>query len=398
MKRIAAVLLIVLLAVHLGADESIPPTMDQVEILYNEGKLEEALDAVNLYLAQNEGDPQAKQLKEGIELDLNLTRSRDLTTQALLLIDADEFKKARGLLGEALVADPGNTLAMELYVSLSDIVKAESIQEDIPKTDSTEDVTPVVAAGTAVVIAAAGSDEETGESDTSGSTESANPAGEENELESEEKTRSETPFGFSLGPRLTFANSNYLTLDSGITLLGVEADAWVFLPFWERRLGFSATYTGDLFKLSGSDAINFSTNRIKGLALIRTWLFDNGSSRTTIGGGIGYDFFALNNKETEGAYLIVNYAGPSISFFISDPVFARFLSGNFVNNLSFNLNIDGTISGGGSGTLFSLDLGFKASYYFGLLGIGLGYDFHGLYLGTTTETYNSIILTCDIAF
>ena len=259
----------------LGAEDAIPLSLDQVEILYNGGKLEEALDAVNLYLEQNEGDPQAIQLKEGIELDLNLTRSTELTTQALLLIDVDEFEQARALLGEALIADPGNTLAMELYVSLSDIVKAESVQEDIPQAEGTEDVTPVVAAGTAVVIAA-DSDEETGEgapSESTGSTESPSPASEEKEEESKEKSRSKTPFGFSVGPRLTFANSNYLTLDSGVTLMGVKADAWVFLPFWETRLGFSATYTGDLFKLSGSDAINFSTNRIKGLALIRTWIF-----------------------------------------------------------------------------------------------------------------------------
>ncbi len=390
MKRIAAVLLIIFFAMHLGAEDTIPPSLDQVGILYKEGKLEEALDAVNLYLEQNAGDRQAIQQKEIIVLDLNLTRSTTLTTQALLLIDAGVLGEARALLGEALIANPGNTLAMELYVSLSNIVKAESLQEEIPQTDSTEEVTPVVAAGTGAVVVA-GSEEETGEGDPSRSTESVSST-------VEEKSQDKASYGFSLGPRLTLANSNYLTLDSGVTLLGVKADAWVFLPYWDTRLGFSATYTGDFFKLSGSDVINFSTNRIKGLALIRTWIFDNGSSKTTIGGGIGYDLFALNNKETDGAYLIVKYAGPSISFFISDPIFARFLSGEFVNNLSFNLNIDGTFSSGGSGTLYGMDLGFQASYYFGLLGISLGYDFYGLYLGTTAETYNSISLTCDIAF
>ena len=51
-----------------------------------------------------------------------------------------------------------------------------------------------------------------------------------------------------------------------------------------------------------------------------------------------------------------------------------------------------------SGFLTNLDALFAAKYSFGVVGIDLGYNFYGFFLGSTVESYQSIYLKATFAF
>ena len=176
------------------------------------------------------------------------------------------------------------------------------------------------------------------------------------------------------------------------------ADAWVYLPFWDSRIGFQGRYAGDFIKLSSGSGVNFTTHRFVVSALIRTWLFDDETYRTTVGGSVSYNWFVNQNKESEGAYLIRQLIGPGIGFFVEDPIIARVADGSFSRNLSFRLATETYFSSGSSGLLVGLDLDIGATYQFGIMGIALGYDLYALFLAGTTETYNSIYVKAVAKF
>jgi hypothetical protein len=224
-------------------------------------------------------------------------------------------------------------------------------------------------------------------------------AAEEPPVETDKKSVDAIPFGFSLGPIITFANSNQPTIDSQATLLGLMADAWIYLPFWDTRIGFQARYSqGRYISKSSAPGENIATHRFVGSALIRTWLFDNDTYRTTVGGSLSYIWFINQNPEPEEAYLIRQLVGPGFGFFIEDPIIARFADGSFSRNLSFKLSTETYFSSDSGELLVGLDFDIGATYQIGIMGIAVGYDLFALFLAGATETYNSIYVKAVAAF
>ena len=391
MKRFFPFLILILFPAGLFGQDIVGTNLEQARELFNQGSILEALEVVEALLRDDVDNTEALKLKDAIELDQSLALSRDLTNRALLLIDKAEFTDARELLGRALVADPGNALAMDLYVSLSQVSKAESATPA-----STEQI-PQSSTDTAEETKATDSDAgEQIEPDDAAPVSTDDM--EDDKTVVPERQRDPVQFGFTAGPRITFANSNYLSLDSSVKLLGVGGDGWFYLPYWDTRIGISAKYAGSFIKISGINAIDFATNRLMISGIFRTWLFESGDLKTTLGGRISYDMFNLNNRETLGAYLITSFTGPGAGFFISDPVVARFTETEFMRNLLFDFNIDGSFSTGPDGTLIALDIGFGTTYSFSRWGVGLEYDFYGLYLDGTSESYHGILLSGQFTF
>lgn len=404
MKKVFVTLLLILITMVAVAQDI--PELSVATDFYTSGELDSALQAVTEILKEHPKDAQALRLKAAIEKDLAVNHSSDLTNDALLFIDQSQFSNAKELLRQALLANPNNELAMDLYVSLSHIDLAEAAQVQV---DDTKIVSATAIPNerneepTATTVVSATT--EATDSDTTTTTtlpvseeDSTTGSSEKPESEKKEKSGNSIPFGFSAGPRITFANSNQLTIDSKATLLGLEADAWMYLPIWDSRIGFQAGYAGDFIAMSSAEGVNFTSHRFVGSALLRTWLFDDETYRTTLGGSLNYNWFINQNKELEGAYLIREFIGPGFGFFIEDPIIARFADGDFSRNLSFRFSTDTYFSSGPSGLLTGLDLDVGAKFNFGPMGVALGYDLFALFLDGTRESYNSIYIKAVVDY
>lgn len=275
------------------------------------------------------------------------------------------------MLQQAVILDPSNDLARDLYVSVVEVSQIEEISDqgnsvallgpgitsrtrpmeepagasemgsvgDAPPTDAEtpapdpgEELPPRTAEDTAV------------ESDAQ-----ADPAseGSRRDFRPDRQTGMVAAAGqgssleLSVGPEFTLARSNAVPdVDSDVSLAGVRAKMLYVPGFQARRFGAALDYSGGVLKTSGEERIVFRLHRLSATALIRWKLTPGTSGELVVGARGGYDLLLMENLEDSGAYNFTQLYGPSAGVFISDPVLFRLIDRPFLESVRLNAGAD----------------------------------------------------------
>ena len=370
---------------HLAQAQSIESAREK----YESGDLEGALEETQILLKENSENLEAQSLASEVELAVKRKEAQALTERALVEINSRRFEEAYVYLKRALILDPENERARELYLSIHEVlqIEGESLEEVLERRQ--EELAAV--------------EEEP--------VEEAPPEAEPAEVVSErepseivrEKLKPEPVEEEPLSPRydsmfirsgivLPFANSNNLDyVDSSVTQLGIHLDGRYYFNFWERRLGLSLDYTGNLIKLGGSEYVNFGTHRLNFSVRIRTYFFERDYGRLTVGARLNYHLFLLNNREDQGVYNFTRLYGPSFGVFAEDPILYRFWKADFLRDVGFESGFNYLfLVGQGDSAPSSYEL-FVATYYdLKQYRFHLGYRRYSIRDSSVRETYNDL--------
>jgi tetratricopeptide (TPR) repeat protein len=305
-----------------------PQSIESARDKYESGDFEGALEEVQAILEQDSKNLRAQSLMSEIERAMKKVEAQELTERALVEINSRRFEEAYGYLEQALILDPENSQARELYLSIHEVLQVEG--------ESMEEMLKRQQEELAVL-------EEEPVGEVPAEVEPIEVEPEEEEEPEPEPVEEKAPLvrrydrvSIRGGFVFTFANSNNLNyVDSSVTLLGIRLDGRYYFNFWERRLGLSLDYTGDFLKLGGSEYINFGTHRLNFSVRIRTYFFDRDYGRLTLGARLNYHLFLLNNREDQGVYNFTSLYGPSLGIFFEDPVIYRFWKVSFLRSFGF---------------------------------------------------------------
>jgi tetratricopeptide (TPR) repeat protein len=323
---------------------------------------EEAIKELNTILESDSENVEAIELLGEIEKIGNKKRAEALTAKALVEIDNRRFEAAYKYLKEAIVIDPENLKARQLYLSIHDVMKVEE---------------------ESIALEATGEEKKT----VPGEAEAA-------PLSEEEKQKAPPRYDTAivkLSTSYDFANSNKLSyLDSRISMIGARVDARYYFDFFEKRLGVSVDYTVYPLKISGDERIKFIAHRVNASGRFRMFFFEDGPQRLTVGARLNYHFFTLQNLLEQGAYNFKQIYGPSLGIFISDPVVYRFVKNDFFKNFGLEGEFNYLFLIGQGAAPSSLELYLGAYYDLERFRFSLGYRLYSIATEAINETYNDI--------
>jgi hypothetical protein len=166
----------------------------------------------------------------------------------------------------------------------------------------------------------------------------------------------------------------------------------------KRRLGVSLDYTGNFLKLSGNDAIDFTTHRVNVSARFRTYFFEKEYGRLTVGARLSYHLFFLSNKMDEGVYNFTQVYGPSFGVFLEDPVLYRFWRNSVTRRLGFEGEFNYLVVTGGDDAPTSPEIYLGAYYDVDRYRFSLGYRSYGIKNDRVKESYDDIELGVGYRF
>ncbi len=325
---------------------------------YNNGDLNGALAELNAILKKEPDNLEARKLQNNIVHEMNKKESEKLTELALIEIDKKNFDNAQEFLKQAIKKDPDNKKARDLFLAIEEVKRAEGVKP-----------------GSEQIIT------------------SREQVGREEKPKQEQGTHDN--FFITLSPYFASSGSNAVSgIDSGVTHLGVKAEAVYYFNLLGGLLGLSLDYSGTFLKLSGLDEINIIIHKADAFARFRIHLFETDSFRTELGVKAGYRLYYLQNIESRGAYNFTLLYGPAFGIFFSDPVLARFINNDFLKNCGIEgeaglLLIPGE---GNQAWIFNLDFYLGIYYRMGSFCYCFGYSYYGIMREALSETSHAILV------
>ncbi len=319
---------------------------------YNAGDLTGAEEETKALLKKDSNNIDAIELLNRIETAIKKNKSEVLTKKALIEIDNRNFNTAFDYLKQAILLDPENDKARELYLSIKEVTDIEQTSEEEQKNLAAKTAAPTAPGKAAVVSSAPARAGETAPGISQGETALGNKKEQPavitpaikaekqaplpKKTPSEKKKQGNIVF-LKLSPSYTFAYSNNLSyIDSHVSFAGSRLEADYFFDFLMRLVGISLDYSGLFLKATGSQYINFMVHSLDASLVLRLFMLKDSFGNTmTLGTKLNYHFFYLYNLASAGVYDFVNLYAPSIGIFISDPVISRIIRIGFLKNLGF---------------------------------------------------------------
>jgi tetratricopeptide (TPR) repeat protein len=130
-KRTRYTTLILALCVIVAATSAFMPVVSRAQSLesaresYEQGNYTEAEEELREILAADSENNEALSLLREIELHRRKDEAAALTNRALIEINSRNFREAYALLERALILDPENRQARELYLSIHEVLQVE---------------------------------------------------------------------------------------------------------------------------------------------------------------------------------------------------------------------------------------------------------------------------------
>jgi hypothetical protein len=365
-------------------------TIESARDKYEAGDFVGAEDELRAILEQDSENFEANTMLYEIVTMTNIQESEKLTELALMEINSKNFETAFSHLEKAIILDPENTRARELYLAIYDVsLIEEGTMEEMIETEelaALEEEEEIVAPPEEAIPR-----EEVA---------LATPKPPEEMEEAEPPLKEYNRAFVKLASNLTFANSNNLDfVDSKVSMLGARFDGRYYFDFLSRRFGLSLDYSGNLVKMGGGDNIKFSAHRLNTAARFRHYFFENDFGRLTVGGRLIYHVFLLQNREDQGVYNFTRLYGPAIGVFVSDPVVYRFLKKNFFRNLGFEGEFTYLfLIGAGDDAPSSPEFYIGSYYDLKRYRFSLGYRRYTIRTSDIKENYNDIELGAGYRF
>jgi tetratricopeptide (TPR) repeat protein len=370
-------------------------TLESARESYERGDYTAAEEELKEILAENGENNEALALLREIELQRRKEEAVSLTERALIEINSRNFQEAYGLLERAVVLDPENSRARELYLSIHEILQVEGETLDQMLERREEELSIVEEPATEIPP-----EEERAVSEAV-SPEEEEPVPEEPAPPPEPEVVQRYDRAIIRGgPVFSFARSNNLDyLTSNVGLFGLRLDGRYYFNILQRGLGLSFDYTGSLLKLGGEDLISFGTHRMNFSARYRMYLFERDYGRLTLGARLNYHLFVLNNREPLGVYSFTRVYGPSLGLFFEDPVVYRFWKREFLKQFGLEGDFNYLVLVG-KGKQAPRASEWSLSVYYDLkrYRFNLGYRRYTLKNDAVRESYNDIELTAGYRF
>ncbi|TAL30360.1 MAG: hypothetical protein EPN93_19780 [Spirochaetes bacterium] len=251
--------------------------------------------------------------------DETVELSHRLTLQAQEELSRHRFADAYRLVQRAVMLDPANSEAKDLYMSLYELI-------DDPENRVIQTPEPRRAEHSAIVAQP--------KIESPGVRTVTVPAVDVRAPASGDRY-------VKLGFLYAQGESDYLDyVDSTVRLLGGRAEAGYYFQNAGPSFGLSADYTGYLFKTRGDPRIDILVHRLNVTVARREDFFGGYGRPLVVGVRAGYHLFLLQNRNTEGAYYFRELNGPLVGFFFSEPLFHRF----WKNDLLKPMGVEGGIN------------------------------------------------------
>jgi len=370
-------------------------TLESARDSYERGDYTAAEEELKALLAENGENNEALALLREIELQRRKEEAASLTERALIEINSRNFREAYALLERAVVLDPENSRARELYLSIHEVLQVEGETLDQMLERREEELSMVEEPVTEI------SSEEERAVSGEVSPKEEEPVPEEAAPPPEPKVEQRYDRALVRGGGVfSFARSDNLDyIDSNAGLLGLRVDGRYYFDVLQRGLGLSFDYTGSVLKLSGEDLISFGSHRMNFSARYRLYLFERDYGRLTLGARLNYHLFVLNNREPLGVYNFVRVYGPSLGLFFEDPVLYRFWKREFLKQFGFEGDFNYLVLvGKGKQAPRASEWSLSAYYDLKRYRFSLGYRRYALRNDAVRESYNDIELTAGYRF
>ena len=370
-----------------------PQSIESVKEKIKNNDLEGAQTEVIKILQKDKNNIDALELLNKIKKLKRQKESEILTKKALIAIDNEDFEVAYDLLEKALVLDPDNKKARDLFLSLNDVVNIEKKSEKEEQKIESEKI----AKKEEMQIAKAQESKvknvpEKKEEIVIKEEKNINQTISKEEKKKPKKQEFTNWLEAEVFPLFAFTKSNRLNyIDSSQSLVGSGLGVSYYPNFIKRKVGISIDYLSFFIKTSGSDYIKFNIHRFNISLKYRFYLLkDSKGNKLFIEPKLGYSYFYLNNLMNYGAYDFKKLYGPSIGVRLLDPVFYRFINKDFLKKIGmkavFNLlyipQKNAPIS-----PEFYIGSYYKIKKSFN---VNLGFRSYMIFKGDVHETYNDI--------
>jgi len=368
-------------------------TVDSARDLLKAGDYTGAEEELKSLLESEPDNIDALALLDEVQRTVKQEKARVLVEKALIEINNRNFDQAYAYCEQAILLDPENARARELYLSIHEVgeIEKKSVEEQVALE---KEKTPQEAAREKEK--AQTPEGETGVEKAAGA---AGPEVTTGKPKAPEKKPEYNRALIKIATAYSFSNSNNLDfIDSKISHFGGRFDGRYYFNFLDRRLGASLDYVGYYIKTSGDESINFSVHRTNVSARYRMFLFETGGLKLTAGARLNYHIFLLQNRESEGAYNFTRIYGPSIGVFFSDPVLYRFIKKDFFKNVGFEGEMNYLFLLGKGSPPRSPEWYIGSFYTLNRYQFGLGFRSYSLRTSDIKETYRDIELSAGIMF
>jgi tetratricopeptide (TPR) repeat protein len=399
----------ILLPTLLAAQEL--PSLSEIQALFDDGQFSEAQNLIEAYLSENPGDRDAQRLQNNIEQELNKIESAALTEEAVFQIEETNFNQAYILLEQAVLLDPDNERALDLFVRLQEVVDLEEVSRlEEAQASADNQVQDQSSANNESTT----SDDQTVEDSQAATTNQADSAPADDSIAStdseelKEEPASDTPrpvwndhIKTYVPLNLTFSGSDVVEGVSSFLLLGGTGLSFEYSPgFLDNLIWLILSYDGDFFTAIGDDRVSYTMHDIVAKVGAQLKLFPQDEVVVAeLLGVIGYNLFLLNNSADEGLYYFNLLYSPTFGFTVRDHILARFFEGDLYRKLKFKFSFELSFIPIPDDTIWMNDFYFGAEYKIS--------DFLSVYLGdklfinsasNVTEIFNRIGIGAALSF
>jgi hypothetical protein len=401
LKKLSLLLPILIFTLLLLQVSAFCQTIESAREKYENKDYTGAEQELNAILESAPENIEAQTLLNEVQRIQKIVESQKLTERAISEINDRNFELAFNSLEEAILLDPENAQARELYLSIHEIteIEEESIEDLIEK----EELVALKEEEERMAEEEAAQPEELVKPEEMVQPEEmVLPDEEQVAVHVEEKEASEGRYNRAIvkvSPTYTFANSNKLNyVNSSVSMIGGKFDGRYYFGFLQRRLGVSFDYSGYLIKTQGIEDIHFLVHRMNVSARFRYFFLEETYGRLTVGARAGYHFFTLQNLKSAGAYNFTRIYGPSFGIFLSDPVIYRFLKKDFFKDVGIEMEFNYLYIVGQAGAPSAPELYIGAYYILNRYRFSLGYRFYSIRQENVNENYNDIELGAGYTF
>ncbi len=367
-----------------------PQTVDSARERFKSGDFAGAEEELKAVLESEPDNIDALTLLDEVQREVKRKKAEVLVEKAMIAINNRNFKQAYAFCEQAILLDPENTRARELYLSIHEVeeIEKKSLEEQIAREKET-----AVHEGEK---SEKPPERETGAEESSGVSAAETASGKRKPPEQKPEYNRAL---IKIATAYSFTNSNNLDfIDSRMSLFGGRFDGRYYFDFMKRRLGISLDYIGYYIKTSGDESINFSVHRTNVSARYRMFFFQTDGLALTAGARLNYHLFLLQNRESEGAYNFTRVYGPSVGVFFSDPVLYRFIKKDFFKNIGFEGEMNYLFLIGKGSPPRSPEFYIGSFYTLKRYQFGLGFRSYSLKTSDIKETYRDIELSAGYTF
>jgi len=365
-------------------------TVDSARDLLKAGDYTGAEEELKSLLESEPDNIDALALLDEVQRTVKQEKARVFVEKALIEINNRNFEQAYAYLEQAIMLDPENARARELYLSIHEVgeIEKKSIEEQIALQKNE--------AARKAEEAKKAPEKKTGVEGAAGVSGPEVTTGKPKPPEQKPEYNRAL---IKIATAYSFTNSNNLDfIDSKISHFGGRFDGRYYFDFMERRFGVSLDYIGYYIKTSGDESINFSVHRTNVSARYRMFFFETDGLKLTAGARLNYHIFLFQNRESEGAYNFTRIYGPSIGIFFSDPVLYRFIKKDFFKNVGFEGEMNYLFLLGKGSPPWSPELYIGSFYTLNRYQFGLGFRSYSLRTSDIKETYRDIELSAGYMF